>query len=266
MKQWVKVLQTLEQDGLPHVLVTIIKVEGSAPRNAGTRMIVEPHVQHGTLGGGNLEFQALKVARELLRQPEDQVRQLRFTLGQDLAQCCGGQVTLMFESFVQPPLKVMLFGAGHVGSALVSILEQLNCEVSWFDTRAEYLSRTVASNVQPQVMSNPTLAVEQCPANSCFLVMTHSHELDFEIVEAVLSRSDIRYCGLIASRSKAARFRQRLRRKQFRPEEMSRLTAPIGLAGIRSKEPMAVAVAVAAELLQLSQATMPVAEGAVSAD
>jgi len=260
MKPWLGVLQDLERSGLPHVLITIVKVDGSAPRDAGTRMVVQAQTQHGTLGGGHLEFQALKIARELMGQSTDQVRQLTFTLGQDLAQCCGGRVTLLFESFVQTPLKIMLFGAGHVGSALAGILAQLNCQVQWFDSRTKYLPVNTATNIQAQLMSQPALAVESCPPDSCYLIMTHSHETDFEITEAVLSRTDVRYCGLIASRSKAAKFRQRLKRKQFSEQEVARLTAPIGVGGIASKEPMAVAVTVAAELLRLKavSAALPV--------
>jgi len=248
--RWLDSLQRLDREGLAYVLITIIGVDGSAPREPGTRMIVEQHDLHGSLGGGNLEYQAVRTARELLVTTRNSVRQLSYTLGQDLSQCCGGRVTLLFEARVVRRPQVMLFGAGHVGKALIQILAELDCDVRWFDSRPDFLPGKPPPNVMPVLLTHAPLAVEECPAGSSFLVMTHSHELDFDIVEAALSRRDACYCSLIASKSKAAKFRQRLKRKAFTADEIDKLTAPAGLSCFNSNEPMAVAVAIAAQLLQ----------------
>ena len=97
--------------------------------------------------------------------------------------------------------------------------------------------------------------------------MTHSHEQDFDLVEAILSRRDMAFCGLIGSRSKAAKFRNRLYRKQFSQHEVSRLTCPVGDNNIAGKHPMEVAVSIASQLIQLHRqadnAEQPVTPGKV---
>ena len=95
----------------------------------------------------------------------------------------------------------------------------------------------------------PELLVDEAPANAVVLVMTHSHPLDEAICEAVLRRGDFAYLGLIGSATKRARFRQRLREAGIAAPLLDRMICPIGLPGIRSKEPSAIAASVAADLL-----------------
>ena len=178
------------------------------------------------------------------------------TLGQDLVQCCGGEVELLYECYPPCDFDIALFGAGHVGSALITVLGELPCRVRWHDSRNavfDQVAGTLSARSHIAVIrsDNPFLAVEQCVAHSFYLVMTHSHEIDFELCEAILGRSDIRFCGLIGSRSKAASFRSRLLRKGFSQQEVDRLVSPVGLALGAGKQPMEVAVAVAAQLLQI---------------
>ena len=130
----------------------------------------------------------------------------------------------------------------------------LPCRTLWADSREDYCdmaSQHAGDNVSIRQVSNPFEFVEQCPAGSYYLIMTHSHEMDFEFCEAVLGRSDNRFCGLIGSRSKAAGFRSRLKKKGFSERELTKLTSPIGLELGAGKRPMEVAVSVSAQLLQL---------------
>jgi len=82
--------------------------------------------------------------------------------------------------------------------------------------------------------------------------MTHSHVLDQQLVEAILTRGDARFCGLIGSKSKAASFRSRLKRKGFTENEIAGLTSPIGLPELKGKQPMEIAVSVVAQMMILN--------------
>jgi xanthine dehydrogenase accessory factor len=110
--------------------------------------------------------------------------------------------------------------------------------------------RHVPANVRAIESPDPSLEVAAMPLHSCYLVMTHSHALDFDICDRILRRGDAAYCGLIGSLSKRRRFESRYR-AQGMPEDMLRqLVCPIGVAGISGKKPAEIAVAASAELLQ----------------
>ena len=248
---WIDAIAQLSRDNTGFVLVTVLQTEGSAPRDAESKMVVERARIHDSIGGGNLEFEAICIARSLLDEGKPAIQSRDFSLGKELTQCCGGRVTLLFECFPACGFNIVLFGAGHVGKALVAILSELPCRVRWVDSRADILPPSPPRNIDTVAMKNPFEVVENCPANACYLVMTHSHDIDFELCEAILTRADSRYCGLIGSQSKGVKFRSRLRKKGFTDAELARLTCPIGLPSIRGKTPMEVAVSVAAQLLGL---------------
>ena len=254
MMNWIDATARLSRENAGFVLVTVIETQGSAPRDAEAKMVVEAAQTHDSIGGGNLEYEAIGMARALLDKGESAVQSRVFSLGKDLTQCCGGKVTLLFECFPACQFNIVLFGAGHVGKALATILSELPCRVRWVDSRNDIFPQPLSRNIQTVTMQNPFEAVENCPANACYLVMTHSHEIDIELCEAILTRGDSRYCGLIGSKSKAAKFRSRLTKKGFTPKELTHLTSPIGHPKIPGKTPMEVAVSVAAELLVLQAA------------
>ncbi len=238
--------------------ILVVETRGSAPREAGTRMWLSASEARGTIGGGNLEYTALKIAREMLLSGETQ-RERRFALGDSLGQCCGGQVELEFKSipsFPQesetPKFDVVLFGAGHVGKELARILERLPCRLTWIDPRPDVFPSSVNEKVRVVIEEEPAWMVDEAPRGAYYLVMTHSHALDLEIVERVLRRGDFAFLGLIGSETKAAKFRARLKARGL---DSSKLISPIGLfkAG---KHPAEVAVAAAAQLLALQSPLM----------
>jgi xanthine dehydrogenase accessory factor len=239
----------------PVVEVEIVEARGSAPREAGTRMWVGKEAIRGTIGGGNLEYTATGIAREMLASGEA-LRERRFALGDSLGQCCGGSVRLRFalrEGFPPedtPAFEVVLFGAGHVGKELARILERLPCRLTWADGRPEIFPREVGANVRVVLDDEPAWVVQDAAPGSYFLVMTHSHALDLALVEAILRRGDFAYLGLIGSQTKAAKFKARLRRRGLREEQLERLTSPIGLFK-SGKHPAAVAVSAVAQLLEI---------------
>jgi len=337
MNEWLHALRQCGERGLDAVLVTVLSGTGSTPRDAGARMVVTVDAIHGTIGGGELEYQAIDVARTLLRSSaEKQTR--RFPLGASLGQVCGGAANLAFERVpagaawvralaeleaagtpcvlatpagedaagrlivgaescwgslgdaardaravalaremlargeenpqvaaldgdarvvlepVRPvDLEIVLFGAGHVGRALARVLGTLPCRVRWIDGRASEFPSKVAGNIHVVVTDAPLDEVGRSREGAFFLVLTHSHALDFELVEAILKRGDFAYCGMIGSATKRRTFENGLAKHGIRPEMLARFTCPIGVPTIKGKEPATIAVAVAAQLLELRE-------------
>jgi xanthine dehydrogenase accessory factor len=334
---WIDALAELRARGLPAVIVSVASTKGSAPREAGTRMIVARDSVHGTIGGGHLELQAISIARDLLEDAgDDRERLRRFPLGASLGQCCGGLVHLLFEPAVGPlpwldvlvalrrdgvpcvivsatrgaadgdplivtadrahgtldandaaairaarellangavarmwrsgdvpdaplffldPIRasdfdIVLFGAGHVGRALVGVLAGVDCRVTWVDSRDDEFPADVPRNVTVVCSDAPEEEIDAARPRSYFLVMTHSHPLDEALAERILRRNDAAYFGLIGSVAKRRQFERRMERRGMPPVRFAAMTCPIGVAGIPGKEPATIAIAVAAELLQ----------------
>jgi xanthine dehydrogenase accessory factor len=336
MEDWLNA--ALERGGNERaILVTVAIVEGSVPREPGTRMLVDAARQWGTVGGGHLELRGAEVARAMLASGEKR-RLERFPLGPSLGQCCGGVVHLAFEAIDDeylghlgalaarrktdswrlvafdgapdlalfdaagqplqgmassllagaragldahagagthvlrdeagrrwladkveaPRAHLMLFGAGHVGAAIVRALADLPCRVTWVDEREDMFPAAVPPHVTVEATDLPeALAASAAPGTS-FLVMTHSHALDQRVAEAILKRpspgpSDD-WFGLIGSSTKRKQFEHRLRERGIDDARLDAMVCPIGVPGIEGKEPAVIAVAVAAQLLMVWEA------------
>jgi len=310
---WPRVVCRLLEAGEPVVTrVLIAEVRGSAPREPGACMLVSQSGTYGTIGGGNLEWQAMQASQSLLAFGSSSVQIRRLVLGRELGQCCGGVVHLWLERFtpadlpflrraartgsrdavaaivtevsgqgvvrrlldrggIQPRLRftstsdenatlleplagnratLWLYGAGHVAQALIRLMAELPFDVTWVDSRAELLPAPLPDNVHPLCVRAPTNTVNSAPVGARFLVMTHDHGLDYALCRKILERNDFAWLGLIGSKSKGARFRSRLAREGVAAETIARLVSPIGVDGIDNKWPAAIAVAVAAQLLQ----------------
>ncbi|HTC52041.1 MAG TPA: xanthine dehydrogenase accessory protein XdhC [Steroidobacteraceae bacterium] len=170
-----------------------------------------------------------------------------------------GEITFVERLDEEYP-AVWLFGAGHVGQALAGMLLQLPLRLLWQDSRPGQLPAAAAEYSRMLPAAALVRAVAEAAPGTHFLVMTHDHALDYELCRAVLMRADAAWLGLIGSQSKAARFRSRLRRDGFGAPIIEQLTCPIGVTGIKSKWPAAIAVAIAAQLMQIL--SQPAAEAA----
>jgi len=247
------------------ILVTVHEVQGSVPREAGAWMAVFADAVVGTIGGGHLEFDAIAQARERLAGAGGPPI-VRYALGPSLGQCCGGVVHLRFAQVGRADIPalvatldagrapVALFGGGHVGRALVTVLGNLPFQVTWIDSRDEIFPAQVPDNVRCEHSDPVQAAVADLAPGSRVLVMSFSHAEDLDVVAACLKRQrergDLPYVGLIGSKTKWATFRHRLQERGFREEELAQVTCPIGVPGIAGKQPEVIAVAVAAQLLQ----------------
>ena len=252
------------------VLVQVSQVQGSGPREAGAWMAVFADHQVGTIGGGHLEWVALAHARAALAGAPLQTTQ-RHALGPSLGQCCGGVVHLalrLVSSADAPQLAVelavpgyplALFGGGHVGQALVQALSPLPFALTWVDSRDEIFPPALSAlpNVVCEHSDPVQAAVRDLNPGSAVLIMSFSHAEDLDVLcECLLrqrAKADLRWVGLIGSKSKWASFQHRLAERGFEPAEWAQVVCPIGLPGIRGKQPAVVAAAVAAQLLQVFQ-------------
>ncbi|WP_129561300.1 xanthine dehydrogenase accessory protein XdhC [Paraburkholderia dokdonensis] len=149
------------------------------------------------------------------------------------------------------PMHVVLFGAGHVGHALVTLLGMLPCVVQWVDERDELFPDEVPANVQIEATDTPAAIVDEAPPGAYFIVMTHNHALDFDLSLRIMERGDFSWFGLIGSKTKRVKFERRLIDRGVAAERMSEMTCPIGVPGIVDKAPSSIAVAVAAQLMQM---------------
>lgn len=251
---WLSALADLKARGEPCVLVTLADIKGSAPRESGTKLVVTIFGQSGSIGGGHLELKATELARAMLREGAAEARLETLSLGPALGQCCGGKVTLLLEPFVPSDFTIALFGAGHVGKALVGVLAGAPARVLWIDSRPEQFPAEIPPNATRILTDHPEDEVKDVPPGAYALVMTHSHDLDLQICERLLKRGDCRYVGVIGSSTKRRNFEARLARKGFAEELIGRLHCPIGLPGLEGKHPREIAIAVAAELLSLRDA------------
>jgi xanthine dehydrogenase accessory factor len=298
--------------GQPAVLVTVAEAKGSTPRESGAKMLVRSHDIVGSVGGGQLELLAIDTARGLMADGAGRPDLMRYSLGPDLGQCCGGAVQLLLEPLsetdrgwltewqarlsgpgtcllattsdggkswaevksVEDGARIgdadqswqvvetvrstarpaWLFGAGHVGRALAKVLAELPFDVTWLDSRFDGFPAEIPAGVRHIVAPGLSDKVDDAPPATLFLVLTHSHQLDLDICDRVLRRSDFAFLGLIGSATKKARFLRTLKERGHGPAALERLVCPIGLAQIPGKQPMAIAVSTAAQLLALPAA------------
>lgn len=150
-----------------------------------------------------------------------------------------------------PPMHIVLFGAGHVGHALVTLLGHLPCVVQWVDERDECFPDEVPGNVQVEATDTPEVIVDRAPAGAYFIVMTHNHALDFTLTERIMKRRDVAWFGLIGSKTKRVKFERRLVARGLNPAWLAEIVCPIGVPGIVDKAPASIAVAVCAQLMQV---------------
>jgi len=251
MLTWSDAIQHCEKIGNGYVIATIINTQGSTPRDGGSKMVIDSTHTYDTIGGGQLEFLIVQQARELITKNQACQILKPFPLAAEAAQCCGGNVTVMFECFAASDWQIALFGAGHVCQALMTILGGLPCKVRVIDNRTELFTYPIPSNCAYEYHINPVDAVAILPANSWAIIFTHDHSLDFNLCSEFLATNQYRYLGLIGSETKALRFRKRLALAGLNENLIAEMHSPIGLPNVKGKLPMEVAVSIAAQLQSL---------------
>lgn len=266
--------------------IVITDVRGSTPRTVGTEMFVWNSGQDGTIGGGALEYEVTKAAQQALEKQSQWAR--TYPLGPNLGQCCGGSVGILCEVFdhttlpkasadvvvrpistsikpivhsnltvhcgaIREPLRpsgtpIWIWGAGHVGRALVHILQTLpQFDLTWVDfDQSRFPPETGGSTTAIQASAMPML-VPHAPADAYHFILTHSHDVDFALCHALL-RHDFEYAGLIGSNTKWSRFRKRLIEAGLEMSHIDRITCPIGRPEF-GKHPSEIAIGIVCDLI-----------------
>jgi len=265
---WLSAVQQLRRDGLPGVLVTVVAVRGHAPRDAGAKMVVGRDHVWGSVGGGNLEESAVRRAREMIASGVATPEPLESRLNEHEKnphgkQCCGGVVQLLLEPLAVRP-TVVVFGAGHVGYELARILSRLELQLHLVDSRPEMVDPLRLA----QVTDGPAdvtahhamigeMLLDHVSRGAHVLIMTHDHAEDFALCDAALRTTHLGSIGLIGSSAKWVRFRAQLADAGHPPEDIARITCPIGDPTLTGKEPAVIAVGVASAVLHLIQSEQP---------
>jgi xanthine dehydrogenase accessory factor len=247
LMSWHAAIAECTRTHTPYVLATIVETSGSTPRDQGGKMIVTTDQTADTIGGGQFEQLVIDAARQMLSSNHNQQQIKHFPLAAAAAQCCGGSVTVLLESFGLNMVNVVIFGAGHVGQRICTLLEELPVHTSVVDARKDWLQ---AASADQHISGEPTDFAQRIQAGSIVLILTHDHLLDYQLISILLKRNDLPYLGLIGSKTKWLNFSKRLRRDGFSEEQLARVTSPIGLPGLPGKSPMAVAISVVAQLLR----------------
>ncbi len=243
------------------VQIVVKQVRGSAPRDSGTKMYVATTAYLGTIGGGQLEYRAIRAARSLLKSREAS-KNLTMPLGPEIGQCCGGHVSLELHTLdrstsaalVQDTLhhehtlpNVYIFGAGHVGRALAMALQHLPLAVCLIDSRQVEIDQAI-SGIPTKLTPLPEADIRHAPPGSAYVILTHDHSLDFQLTAEALKRRDASYVGMIGSKTKRAAF-MHWAKEIDKNLNTKALTCPIGTTPVANKAPAVIAAFVATELL-----------------
>ncbi|MCI9864726.1 xanthine dehydrogenase accessory protein XdhC [Rhizobium skierniewicense] len=246
----------------PSILIEIESIKGSAPREAGTFMLVSKDLIWQTIGGGQFEYMAIDHARAMLAG-KTVLDSMDIPLGPEIGQCCGGRTLLRFTPVSeqiadavkarlaqddQSRPAVVIFGAGHVGKALAQALSLLPLSVTVIETRADELEGLPVT-VSSKLTAMPEGFVKNIPAGGAAIIVTHDHALDFLIAKEALARNDLAYVGMIGSKTKRATFAHWLEREGAPRSTLERLVLPIGGEAVKDKRPAVIAALVVAQVL-----------------
>lgn len=243
-----KIISQQQSLGKTLALVTVIQTKGSTPREIGAKMLVAKDQFWGTIGGGKLELLALEKSRQLIKGTKSE--KMSMALCSTANQCCGGYVEL-FVDVIQPRPQLYIFGAGHVGQALISVLSETDFEMSAIDTRAEWtdlIAKPQAHVISEDPVQFAAQISEAAAGNIYAVVLTHSHSLDENLIKE-LSHKNLAYLGLIGSNTKWQRFQSRLKAAGISEQSLSGVQCPMGIP-LGGKAPKEVAISIAAGLIQ----------------
>jgi xanthine dehydrogenase accessory factor len=285
------------------IRVLIVEGKGSLPRPAGVSMLVFADRIEGTVGGGAMEWEAMREARAMIASGAHFGRVMRLSLGPQLGQCCGGQVTMLLEPWgtdapvlrpvlaqadatapttlirlaskyrtgkllhpapkleggwlFEPPqtqrAPVWIWGAGHIGRAVINVLAPLpDLELTWVDFAQDRFPPDIDPRVNPVIAADPANLIPRAPKDAHHLIVTHSHALDLDLCHGLLNHG-FASVGMIGAVSKARRFASRLRELGHKDAQISRIACPVGDLTL-GKHPQAIAIGIAAGLLKETMA------------
>ena len=244
------------------VKAKIFNVKGSSPNKIDDIILISNDTIFGTIGGGNLEYLIVREAKSLIDNKIDK-KSLNIALGPGIGQCCGGyvQIKLSLHENSSEALKneklydykninLYIFGAGHIGQALISKLENINFNTFLIDSREDFLKMTNFKNINYLLSKKPWEIVNRLKDNSCFVVLTHSHDYDLKILNEVLKKN-FTFLGLIGSKTKKNKFFKRLIDNGHNKSLVETIECPIGINIGNSKDPDEIAFSIITRLIKI---------------
>jgi xanthine dehydrogenase accessory factor len=252
---FVERLAELSQSGAPFVCVTMVQAVGSTPQDAGSKMLVTASgLDSGTVGGGRVELKSIEHARSMLAQPANQTpltELVEWNLKRDVGMTCGGSVKLFFETYNHSDWRIVVFGAGHVASAVVECLAPLDCHVTCIDSRAEWLDRIPnRPRLRKLHSAEPRTSVTEISGDSFVICMTMGHATDRPILEEIFRQNrKFPFLGVIGSKAKRAVLVKELTAVGVAKSDCEAFHCPIGL-DLGTNQPGEIAISVVAQLIQ----------------
>jgi len=248
----------------PLIKAKLISTEGSVPRNKGTFMLISSKYIFGSIGGGQLEFEIINISKKILKQKKIFIDKIfSIPLGPSIGQCCGGYVQVKLSKFNNGKESfknegnlnnnsdnLFIFGAGHIGKELCAKSTNLDLNLHLIDSREEYLKNVKLKNITKIYAKIPWMIVKNLPKNSFFIILTHSHDFDFKIINEILKINNFNFLGLIGSKTKIKRFTIRLLNLGHDRSLIDKIECPIGLKTITGKKPGEIAISIIARLLE----------------
>jgi xanthine dehydrogenase accessory factor len=231
--------------GLPLVLLSVIDVKGSSPREIGARMILwQDGTTDGTIGGGAIEKEALQEAGRVFETREARVFHYDLT---DLKMQCGGKMSVFIEPIL-PKKQLIIFGAGHIGLALSHIAELLSFSLTVVDDRSEFANEQRFPHAAAIICKNYKESFNDLIFKDSYIVIvTYKHLHDQEILEECV-KHPFAYLGMIGSTTKVTKAFNLLMEKNVSKDILNKIHSPIGL-DIGANTPEEIAVAIAAEMI-----------------
>lgn len=234
----------------PFVKVTMVDCSGSVPQEQGAKILVtQTGLFHGTVGGGKVENRAIEEAQVMLAEKGKSTRFVQWNLNKDVGMTCGGTVKLYFESFVTHTWHIVVFGAGHVGQALIPLLLTLDCHVTCVDPRSDWLDKLSDNPRLTKVhQDNMPGYVSQIEEGAYVALITMGHTTDKPILLEILKTRQFPYLGVIGSKAKAVELNKDIDQAGLPEACKQAFHCPIGL-DLGSSHPGEIAVSIAAQLI-----------------
>ncbi|MFM6927266.1 MAG: xanthine dehydrogenase accessory protein XdhC [Bdellovibrio sp.] len=242
----------LQNKATSFVVITLVKQVGSSPQEVGARAIVSSKgLEYGTVGGGKVENRAIQEAQRMLSENTPYLF-TDWNLQKDIGMTCGGVVSFFFELFKhQHPFHVAVFGAGHIAQELVRLLLNLDCRVSCFDSRQEWLDK-LPTSPKLKVLCTTEMAAEvaNLPEKSYVTLMTMGHGTDLPVlIETMKQRDRFSYVGNVGSDQKALRLRKDLVEAGIPDADLERFYCPMG-ENFGGNAPVEIAFSIVAQILK----------------
>lgn len=236
----------------------IINSEGSVPSYEGNYMLISREDIFGTIGGGHLEYLVINKSKEILKNKIKKSEILNIPLGPGIGQCCGGYVQIQLTNHVngkqslenyKENSNLFIFGAGHIGQALSLKSLDLNFNVHLVDSRKSFLLMNEYKDIDYIFAKEPWKLIKNLLPNSYYIILTHSHDFDFKIVNEILTYNSFKFIGLIGSKTKKNKFENRLKNNGHNQNLIDLVECPIGLGIKHTKEPNEIAISIIAKLI-----------------